>query len=92
VGAEVPCGSSVAKMEGSYGVTPGDCVSCGRRRRDGGEGWGGGTALFLSPLQEREEGAMVTATAQEEQGAVFCDLPLLLCPNLLRLTDLPKLR
>jgi hypothetical protein len=51
VGAEVPCGSSVAKMEGSYGVTPGDCVSCGRRRRDGGEG-GRYRSVSLSSARE----------------------------------------
>jgi hypothetical protein len=52
------CGKK-PKMEGSDEVTLG--VSCGRRRREGGEG-----GVCLSPLHEGEErrgeGAVVTAT------------------------------
>jgi len=58
------CGEK-PKMEGSDEVTLG--VSCGRRRA-GGEGGGRGGLSLSSARERRGEGAVVTATDQEEQG------------------------
>lgn len=44
----MPSGRSAARMEGNDGVTLG--LSCGRRRREGGDG-----GSLSPPLHEREE-------------------------------------
>lgn len=64
-GARCPVGEVRREWKVADGVTLG--LSCGRRRREGGDGG----SLSPSPLHERErrgEGAVVTATDQEEQG------------------------
>ena len=78
----MPRGGSAARMEGSIDeVTLG--VSCGRRR-EGGEG------EPLSPLHKTGV-AVVTATAQEEEGlGRFSDLDLQLHSNYRRLVGIVK--